>query len=84
MTCAYDNDEEFLGCTLFQGIILSSFVYACELFPMADRTIAGLLMQISWGTGLFWLDFFAYFVRQWDNLMIAISVPGVLVIPLFW
>ena len=69
---------------VFQGIVLAGFVYACELFPASDRTVAGLLMQIFWGFGMFLLALLAYLIRNWRHLMLAISVPGVIVIPLFW
>ena len=69
---------------VLQGVVLAGFIYSCELFPMADRTLAALFVQMSWMIGMFLLDFFAYFVRRWGHLMISISVPGVLIIPLFW
>jgi len=83
------NYTLFCICRFFigvfqQGVILCGFVYACELFPSADRTIAGLMMQVAWGFGLGILTLMAYLTRHWRHLLLATSVPGVVAIPFIW
>ena len=73
-----------LSLSYQQGIVLAGFIYQCELFPLTDRTVAVLLGIMCWPIGMFILDLFAYFIRNWRHLMIATSVPVVLIIPLFW
>ena len=69
---------------LFQGVVLVGFVLTCELFPADQRTIAGLIMQCFWAFGMFALALMAYLIRTWRYLMVALSLPGLLCIPLFW
>lgn len=67
-----------------QGVVLPGFVMSCELFPADQRTIAGLIMQCFWALGMFALALMAYLTQHWRHLMLCISLPGFLAIPLFW
>jgi len=67
-----------------QGVILCGFVYACELFPSADRTIAGLMMQVAWGFGLGLLTVMAYLTANWQHFLLCMSLPGLIAIPFIW
>lgn len=73
-------------CTgaLQQGLLLSGFVMACELFAAKNRTFAGIMIENFWSiaTGLFAL--LAYLIRNWVYLQLLISLFGLLTIPLFW
>ena len=63
---------------------MAGFIYQCEIFPMNDRTLAVVTGGVSWAFGMFIVDFFAYFLRRWGHLLIALSLTGVLIIPYFW
>ena len=48
---------------------------ALELVDPENRPVPGILWHIVNATGNFVLLFFAYFIREWDNLMLAITLP---------
>ena len=48
------------------------------------RTLAGICILFFWCLGAFYLCLFAYFIRDWRYLEIALSVPGVLIFLLWW
>ena len=77
-------DELKYECLSFQGIILTGFVMACELFPADMRTFAGLAIENFWAVGMCFLALFAYLIRNWHYLQLFISLPAVLSIALFW
>jgi len=57
---------------------------ACELFASKHRTFAGIIIEDFWGVATCTLALMAYLVRHWVYLQLAISLFGVLTIPLFW
>jgi OCT family organic cation transporter-like MFS transporter 4/5 len=69
---------------LTQGIILTGFVMACELFPAQYRTFAGMAIENFWATGMCLLALWAYLIRHWRYLQLFISLLGLFAIPLFW
>jgi len=74
----------FCAGALQQGIILTGFVMACELFPAENRTFAGMALEDFWATGMCLLAGFAYVIRDWHYLQLLISLPGILCIALIW
>ena len=48
---------------------------ALELVDPENRPVPGILWHIVNATGNFVLLFFAYFIREWDTLMLAITLP---------
>jgi len=74
----------FLAGALQQGIILTGFVMACELFPAENRTFAGMALENCWATGMCLLSLFAYLIRDWRYLQLVLSTPAVLTIAFFW
>ncbi len=69
---------------LFQGIILTGFVMACELFPADMRTFAGMAIELFWATAMCVLALVAYLIRNWHYFQLFISIPGAVTIVLFW
>lgn len=64
--------------------MISAFVLACELFPVKQRTMAGMMGLQYWSVGMVLLSGIAYVTRNWRHLLIITSLPGLLVVPLFW
>ena len=58
-----------------KGTTLAGYILALELVDPENRPIPGILWHIVNATGNFVLLFFAYFIREWNNLMLAITLP---------
>ncbi|KAL8606762.1 hypothetical protein ACOMHN_049591 [Nucella lapillus] len=63
----------FLTTFFGMGFLLAAFVAGMELVGPAQRTIAGIVIQLMWALGLFILLFLSYFIRHWRYLQIAVS-----------
>ncbi|XP_033834461.2 organic cation/carnitine transporter 2-like [Periophthalmus magnuspinnatus] len=64
---------------------VSAFVLGAEVFCGNVQTVyttAGVCLGFS--TGYMLLPLFAYFIRQWRFLVLAIALPGAVFIPLWW
>jgi len=69
------------GC---QGILVSGFVIACELFAAKYRTFAGIIIGNYWAVVMCLYTLLAYLVNNWVHLQLIISLFGILTIPLYW
>ena len=67
-----------------QGVGLTGIVLACELFPAEQRTFAGIALQFFWSIAWFLLALFAYLIRDWRKLQIALSLPYLCTISYVW
>lgn len=74
----------FFTGMLQQGIILTGFVMACELFAAKYRTFAGIIIELFWATAWCLMPLMAYLFRNWRYFQLSISLFGLLTIPLFW
>lgn len=74
----------FITGMLQQGIILTGFVLACELFAARYRTFAGIIIEVFWATAWSIYPLLAFLIRDWHYLQLFISLFGLLTIPLFW
>ena len=68
----------------FQGVNITGYVMAIELFPPKQRTIFGVGHEFFWAIGGAMIPFFAYFLRDWRHLQLCVSLPGALGIFLWW
>jgi len=73
-----------LCLTCVKGALLVGTVMACELFPAVYRTVAGTALWLFWAALWMFLALMAYLIRDWRHLQLAITLPGVLTIPLIW
>ncbi|CAD5112779.1 DgyrCDS1990 [Dimorphilus gyrociliatus] len=73
----------FVGM-LEQGVNITGFIMATELFPPKQRTIFGVAHEFFWAVGGCMVPLFAYFLRDWKSLQTCISLPAVLGICLWW
>ncbi|XP_077995054.1 organic cation transporter protein-like [Glandiceps talaboti] len=67
-----------------QGVMLSQFVLATELFTPSKRVYAGFLNCMCWGLGIMVLSVTAYVCQHWRVFQIVISVPGLLTFYYYW
>lgn len=59
------------------GVFLMGFVLGTEFVGPSKRVIAGTGVMIAFSVGYMGLSVFAYFIRDWRKLQIALSVPTV-------
>ncbi|XP_053631579.1 organic cation transporter protein isoform X2 [Cherax quadricarinatus] len=66
------------------GIFLPNFVILMEVVGAEGRTVMGMLYQSCFSLGFMLLPGIAYFVREWRQLELCISVPCVLLLLNYW
>ena len=77
-----------LGKHLFKYFTVIEF--SKEIFAVTEicgpkyRTYFGILTQFPFGIGAALLPLIAYFIRNWQNLQLAISVPCLLLALYYW
>ncbi|XP_062380663.1 organic cation/carnitine transporter 2-like isoform X2 [Sardina pilchardus] len=63
----------------------SAFILGCELLSKSPRiNFATLGVSLAYASGYSILPLFAYFIRDWRTLLLALSVPGFLYVPMWW
>ncbi|XP_071949866.1 organic cation transporter protein-like [Antedon mediterranea] len=67
-----------------QCITVSSYVLLLEMFPPEKRTLAGCISNLAWGIGVVLLSIYAYFLRDWRHMHVAISAPCFAAVFLWW
>ncbi|KAI5646031.1 sugar transporter domain-containing protein [Phthorimaea operculella] len=60
------------------GTMVTSFVLTMELIGARYRDTVGILYQIPFNFGHLSLPLFGYYLRNWDDLQLAISLPSIL------
>ena len=70
-----------LFCSLFCFCFWSA---GMEVVGPSSRMFAGMAVFFFWCLGAFYLCFFAYFIRNWRNLEIAVSIPAVILLSYNW
>ena len=65
------------------GLTLSQYVFTLELVGPSKRTMGGKLQDFYWVAAGSITALFAYLIRDWSHLIIACSLPGLLLF-LFW
>ncbi|XP_041958110.1 organic cation transporter protein [Alosa sapidissima] len=72
-----------LGTTI-SGVIINAFVLGTEWTCTQRRMLAGIFTDYFFGVGNMLLAGIAYLLRDWRQLQLAISAPGVLFIFYIW
>ncbi|XP_032239043.1 organic cation transporter protein isoform X1 [Nematostella vectensis] len=68
----------------FQMVLnVTYFVYAIEILGPKYRTLGGQLCSLFWLFGYSTTAVFAFFIRDWRMLIVAVSIPGLLFV-LLW
>ena len=65
-------------------MVVSAAVLAIELFPAEQRTFAGVAIEFFWAVGYVTVLPFAYFIRNWRYLQLAITLPMILTVSFYW
>ena len=63
---------------------LKYVITVTEICGPKYRTYFGILTQFPFGIGAALLPLIAYFIRDWQNLQLAISLPCVLLALYYW
>ncbi|KAG8439198.1 hypothetical protein GDO86_005424 [Hymenochirus boettgeri] len=64
---------------------VTAFILGCEILGKSARIVFSTLgICIFFAIGYMMLPLFAYFIRDWRTLLLALSVPGLLLLPLWW
>ncbi|XP_029924557.1 solute carrier family 22 member 5-like [Myripristis murdjan] len=64
---------------------VAALVLGSEILAGKVRVLfASLGITLSYATGYMMLPLFAYFLRGWKSLLLALSLPGLLYIPFWW
>ncbi|XP_022088432.1 organic cation transporter protein-like [Acanthaster planci] len=59
------------------GAAFMTFVISLEIVGASKRVLVGTVAAIMFALGYIFLSFFAYFIREWRHLQLAISLPYV-------
>ncbi|PIK61368.1 putative solute carrier family 22 member 3 [Apostichopus japonicus] len=73
----------FVG-VLEQGYDITSYVMVTELFTPRRRAYAGILLTNFWALGIMSLPLLAWLIQDWRYLQLAITLPLLLALPLWW
>uniref|UniRef100_UPI00398F1D4D organic cation/carnitine transporter 2-like n=1 Tax=Pristiophorus japonicus TaxID=55135 RepID=UPI00398F1D4D len=82
--------EIFCLLNFFVGVgqisnYVAAFVLGSEVLGKSVRVIYSTLgVCISYAIGYMFLPLIAYFIRSWRMLLLTLSLPGLLYIPLWW
>lgn len=60
------------------GTMVTSFVLTMEIIGAKYRETVGIIYQIPFNLGHLSLPLFGYYLRNWSNFQLAISLPSVL------
>lgn len=82
----------FLAClcvllyyNLFCIYVISCYFAGTEVLTGRVRVLfSSLGVCLSFTVGYMLLPLFAYFIRDWKYLLVAISLPGLMELPLWW
>lgn len=74
----------FLIAFSVSGVFECGFVLVTEICSPTYRTYFGILTQFPFGIGAALLPLIAYFIREWQSLQLAISIPCILLASFYW
>lgn len=79
----YTISRMIVGATT-SGVFLVAYVIAMEMVGPSYRLFAGVACQMFFSVGFMLTAGFAYFIREWRWLQIALTLPGVLFLCYHW
>ncbi|GAB0094985.1 organic cation transporter protein [Sergentomyia squamirostris] len=74
----------FITALATGGTMLTSFVLIMEIIGVKWRELLSVVYQIPFNLGHLTLPVFAYFIRDWHHLQLALSIPSILLISYYW
>ncbi|KAE8614501.1 hypothetical protein XENTR_v10008191 [Xenopus tropicalis] len=84
------NWEMFTALFIIVGMgqisnYVAAFILGAEILDKSVRIIFSTLgVCIFYAIGYMLLPLFAYFIRDWRTLLLALTIPGLFCIPLWW
>ncbi|XP_023324223.1 organic cation transporter protein isoform X3 [Eurytemora carolleeae] len=66
------------------GVFECGFVLVTEIVSAELRTPFGIMTQFPFGIGASLLPLVAYFIKDWQPLQLAISIPSILLVTYYW
>nr|KAG5706948.1 hypothetical protein BaRGS_021454 [Batillaria attramentaria] len=80
---AFNILRVFLGFARM-SIVINCVILGLELVGPSKRTFAAMFMEYVWVAGEYLLILFAYFIREWRWLEIAVSIPSIIMLFYYW
>lgn len=74
----------FVTAVATGGTMTTSFVLVMEITSVRWRELISILYQIPFNLGHLTLPGFAYFIRDWRYLQLALSLPSIILISYYW
>ncbi|XP_022237075.1 organic cation transporter protein-like isoform X2 [Limulus polyphemus] len=74
----------FIIASGISGATTTSFVLLMESVGVDYRDVLGICFEFGWALGYIILPGLAWFIRDWSNLQLAITVPVALFFSLWW
>lgn len=79
----YTISRIIVGATT-SGVFLVAYVIAMEMVGPTRRLFAGVVSMMFFSFGYMLVGAFAYFIKDWRYLQIALTLPGVLFMVYYW
>lgn len=76
--------EIYMPLFLSQGVNITGFIMATELFPPKQRSVAAVTHEFFWAIGGAGIPLFAFLFMRWHAIQLAVSMPSLLGIGLWW
>lgn len=64
--------------------MVTSFVLVMEIIGIKWRVFFSILYQIPFNLGHLTLPLFAYYIRDWQKLQFALSIPSIILLSYYW
>lgn len=74
----------FITAVATGGTMVTSFVITMEIIGKKWRELMSVLYQIPFNLGHLTLAGFAYFIRDWQYLQFALSIPSIVLLSYYW
>ncbi|XP_070567953.1 organic cation transporter protein-like isoform X2 [Ptychodera flava] len=74
----------FLLFVVAFAIYLAGFVLVTEHVGPSKRPLAGQMIPVCYSVGYMLLSVFAYFIRDWSKLQLAITIPNAIFLLYWW
>lgn len=74
----------FITAAATGGTMVTSFVLVMEIIGIKWRELFSVLYQVPFNLGHLTLPLFAYYIRDWQTLQFALSIPSIVLLSYFW
>lgn len=89
ISCWLPNISSILAFRFLLGIVFTpmlktGFIMAVEITDPKVRSVVGIMQFLPWAFGTIAWGGVAYLQRSWRYLQLAVSLPGLLLLPVLW